>query len=171
MSKVLCSLVLTMSLGGASVEAQVIGGYEWEFEEEDGACYAGVLSFPGGSRFQLSVERDRISGFIISKDSELEGLLIDGKVTATGFFDSGDYVEFGEMVLVGRKPFEVGKSEDWAWLMFVDPNRTGDRRMLFNENLTVYIYGIRGYSEGYPLDVFPLNGFKEAVTRLAGCAQ
>lgn len=171
MRDLLSSTVVALSLSLLPAQAQMFGGYEWEFEEEDGACYAGVLSYPGGSRFQLALDGDKISGFLISKDSGLDSVIVDGKVTATGFFDSGDYVDFGEMVLVGRKPFEVGKSDNWTWLMFVDPNKTGDRRLMFNENLTVQIYGIEGYPEGYPLDVFPLLGFREAITKLLDCTQ
>jgi hypothetical protein len=151
-------------------EAQVIGEYEWEFEEEGGSCYAGILSHSADARFQLAIENDQIAGFLITKDAELSTVKIEQKLRVTGRFDSGEEIALGQIVLVGRKPFEFGSSDEWAYFMFTEPERTGDKRMMYGETLTIYAEGLPNDPEDYTLGTFPLNGSKEVLTEFAHCA-
>lgn len=162
--------VFALSLSLLPAQAEVIGENKWEFEEDGDGCYAGVLSHSADSRFQLATSGDRISGFIISKVDELDSLSIEDEIPIFGIFDDEDIIQLGILVLVGRRPFEMGSSEQAAWLMFTDPNLTGDRRMLYNETLTIYTLPIADYPDGLPLGTFSLAGSREVLTELAYCA-
>lgn len=170
MSNILCSTVIALSLSLLPAQAQVTQEYRWKFEEDYDGCYAGTMSHSGEARFQLITTGDRISGFIMSKSKELDELTVEQEVRIFGVFDSGSYIELGKLMLVGRKPLEVGSQEDWAYLMFEEPNLTGDKRFLENEALTIFTLPDPDFNVQVPLGTFPLRGAKRALTSLAQCA-
>lgn len=171
MSNILCSTVIALSLSLLPAQAQVIGEYEWEFEEDGEGCYAGVLSHSADARFQLVTTGDRISGFIMSKSRELDELSVEQEVSIFGVFDNGSYIQLGKLMLVGREPLEIGKQEDWAWFMFEEPNLTGDKRFLENETLTIFTLPDPVFNVQVHLGTFPLRGARKTLISLAQCAQ
>lgn len=171
MSNLLSSTVFALSLTLLPAQAQVLGEYEWEYEEDGESCYAGVLSHSADSRFQLVTTGDRLAGFIMNKSEELDSLEVEDELPIFGVFDDEDVIQLGTLVLVGRKPFEMGSSEQAAWLMLTDPNLSGDRRMLYNETLTIYTLPNSDNPDGLSLGTFPLKGSKDALTSLANCTE
>lgn len=149
--------------------SQVIGEYEWEFKRKGDSCYAGVLSHSATARFQLGIENGQVAGFVIAKDPLLDWVKNKQQLSVTGEFDSGETVDLGKVSLVGRGPFEVGSQDDWAYFMFTEPARTGDKRLLTMDTFTIYVQGLLDFPEGYPLGTFPLVGAKEVLTEFAYC--
>lgn len=159
MGRVTGPVCFALAMLADSADAQV----SWEYDRDNAGCYAGAISYMENSRFQLVTEGDRVAGFIMSNDKNLDSLKTEQTISAKGVFSNGESVDLGTLMLVGRRPVEGGGSEPWAYLMFTEPNRTADKRMFNNQSLTIYASGIY-------LGTFTLTGAELAITSLLNCA-